>query len=168
MTCFFGQLPCCKPEKSLGLSETNLLKNIIQKYCIVGQGSWFLLWLHESYFVKQHQHCSFAWCLRISVFYFMKYFGFRCFPMQGKMQKSLNGTEWQLPLAVWKLCILWDVSSLHLASPERLPFLHDRARACSCPNVIIIKLKMQIKRNWEKPNSFNCKNFRMHSCIKPA
>lgn len=130
MTCFFGQLLCCKIEKILGLSKTNLLKNVIQKYNIVGQGCWFLLWFHKSYFVKWHQwhqQHPFDWCLRTSVFYFMKYFGFKCTPMQGRMQKSLNRTERRLPLAACKLCVLWEVSSLYPASPEGLPFLHDGA-----------------------------------------
>lgn len=39
MTCFFAQPLRCKIEKILGLSKTNLLKNVIQKYNIVGQGS---------------------------------------------------------------------------------------------------------------------------------
>lgn len=127
MTCFFGQLLCCKTEKILGLSKTNLLKNVIPKYNTVAQDSWFLLQFHKSYFVKWHQHRSFVWGLRTSVFHFMKYFGFRCTPMQGRMQKSPSETERQLALADCKLRILWDVSGLYATSPEGLPFLHDGA-----------------------------------------
>lgn len=125
MTCFFGQILWCKIYKILALRKTNLLKNIIQKYNLIWQDHWFLLWFHGSYFVKCHQHCSLAWCLSTSVFHFLKYFGFKCTPRQGRMQESINRTQWQLSLAAPTLCKHCHSSSLYPVSLEGFPFLHD-------------------------------------------
>lgn len=124
---FLGKFCDAKYTRFWLREKTNLVKNIIQKYNLAWQGYWFLLWFHESYFVKCHQHCSFAWCLRTSVFHFLKYFSFKCTPRQDRMQKSINRTEWQLPLAAPKLCKHCNVSSLYPTSLEGLPFLHDGA-----------------------------------------
>lgn len=125
MTCFFGQILRCKIYKILALRKTNLLKNIIQKYNLVWKGYWFLLWFHGTYFVKCHQHCSFAWCLRTSIFHFLEYFGFKRTPRQVRMQKSISRTEWQLLLAAPIHCKHCHASSLYPTSLEGLPFLHD-------------------------------------------
>lgn len=127
MTCFFGQILWCKIYKILALRKTNLLKNIMQKYNLVWKGYWFLLWFHGTYFVKCHQHCSFPWCLRTSIFLFLEYFGFKRTPRQGRMQKPINRTEWQLLLAAPTRCKHCYASSLYPTSLEGLHFLRDGA-----------------------------------------
>lgn len=164
MICLFGQILWCKIYKFLALRKTKLLKNIIQKYNFIRKGYWFLLWFHGTYFVKCHQHCSFAWCLRTSIFQFFEYFGFK---LQGKVgcrsqSRELNGNysrqfPYAVNIAMCPVCIQrhWRVSLSYMME-QHMGLLH--------PNVIITKLKMKNKLG--ETLQPQLQNLGMHPCLK--